>query len=192
MGQGLVGRGKGSAKLGNIGAEMFRMAQPFGMRLLAADPYADRDVARELGVELVSLADLFCQSDYLAVNCPLRPVTKGLVNAKRLAPRKTTAYLINTACDPIVDETALTEALLSGRLTGAGLDVFEDEPTSESNPLFQLNNCMVTPHALCWMDQSLPASALMILLLFSPWQEAGSLSGFYTIRSSRTCAGRLN
>ena len=153
MGDGLDGRVLGSVGVGNIGAEMFRMAQPFGMRFAAADPFADAQLAKDLGIELVSLEELFRRSDYLAVNCPLSPETKGLVNAEHLALMKPTAFLINTARGPIVDEAALTFALQSGQLAGAGLDVFEAEPAAADNPLFKMDNVIATPHALCWTDQ---------------------------------------
>lgn len=153
MGQGLMGRVLGSVGVGNIGAEMFRLAQPFGMRFMAADPFADPALARDLGIELVTLEDLFRQADYLTINCPLSPATEGLVNAERLALMKPTAQIINTARGPIVDEAALIAALQAGQLAGAGLDVFEDEPGSADNPLFQMDNVIVTPHALCWTDQ---------------------------------------
>lgn len=153
MGEGLVGRVLGSVGVGNIGAEMFRVAQSLGMKYIASDPFADPTVARELGIELVSMDDLFRRADYLAVNCPLSEATEGLVNAERLAMMKPSAYLINTARGPIVDEAALIKALSTGQIAGAGLDVFETEPSPADNPLFQMDNVIVTPHGLCWTDQ---------------------------------------
>jgi D-3-phosphoglycerate dehydrogenase len=153
MGMGLVGKTLGSVGMGNIGAEMFRLAAPFGMAFVAHDPVADPGVARDLGVELVSLDDVFRRSDFVCVNCPLSEETRGLVNAARLALMKPTAFLINTARGPIVDQAALTTALSEGRIAGAGLDVFEDEPSDAADPLFRLENVIVTPHALCWTDQ---------------------------------------
>ena len=87
------------------------------------------------------------------MNCPLSDETRGLVNAARLALMKPTAFLINTARGPIVDQAALTAALTEGRIAGAGLDVFEREPSDASDPLFRLENVIVTPHSLCWTDQ---------------------------------------
>ena len=153
MGMGLVGRTLGSVGIGNIGAELFRMAAPFGMKFIAHDPFADAAVAKDLGVELVSLEDVFRRSDFVCINCPLTDETHGLVNAERIALMKPTAYLINTARGPIVDQKALTEALQEKRIAGAGLDVFEDEPSDASDPLFALDNVIVTPHSLCWTDQ---------------------------------------
>jgi phosphoglycerate dehydrogenase-like enzyme len=153
MGIGLVGLTLGSLGIGNIGAEMFRLAKPFDMKFIAHDPYADRTVATELGVELTSLEEVFRRSDILTVNCPLSPETRHLVNAERLRLMKPSAYLINTARGPIVDQQALTEALTQRRLAGAGLDVFETEPPAENDPILKLDNVILTPHALCWTNQ---------------------------------------
>jgi D-3-phosphoglycerate dehydrogenase len=153
MGVGLVGRTFGSLGIGNIGAEAFRLAKPFDMKFIAHDPYADPAVARDLGVRLVGLEELFRESDVLSVNCPLNEETRHIVNAERLALMKPTAYLINTARGPVVDEAALTRALQEGRIAGAGLDVLEQEPSPAENPLYRLDNVILTPHALCWTDQ---------------------------------------
>lgn len=153
MGVGLVGKTLGSLGIGNIGAEMFRMARPFDMRFIAHDPFADRSVATELGIELVSLEELFARSDILSVNCPLTPDTHHIVNAERLALMKPSAYLINTARGPIVDQKALTRVLQEEKIAGAGLDVFEQEPPDPDDPLLKLGNIIVAPHALCWTDQ---------------------------------------
>jgi len=153
MGRGLVGRTLGQLGIGNIGAEVFRLARPFEMHLIAHDPYADPKVAQELGVRLVGLEDLFREADVLSVSCPLNDATHHIVNAERLALMKPTAYLINTARGPVVDEAALTRALQEGGIAGAGLDVFEQEPSPADNPIYRLDNVLVTPHALCWTDQ---------------------------------------
>ena len=108
---------------------------------------------RDLGVRLVGLEELFRESDVLSVSCPLNEETRHIVNAERLALMKPTAYLINTSRGPVVDEMALTRALQEGRIAGAGLDVFEQEPSPVENPLYRLDNVILTPHALCWTDQ---------------------------------------
>jgi len=153
MGVGLVGRTLGSVGIGNIGAEMFRMAKPFDMKFIAHDPFADRKVAAELGIELVPLEDVFRKSDIVSVSCPLSPETHHLVNAERLALMKPTAYFINTARGPIVDQKALTKVLQERRIAGAGLDVLEQEPPDPNDPILKLDNIILTPHALCWTDQ---------------------------------------
>ncbi len=153
MGQGLVGLTLGSVGIGNIGAEMFRLAAPFGMKFIAHDPYADQDAAKSLGVELAPIEGVFRRSDFVCVNCPWTPETTGLVDARKLALMKPTAFLINTARGPIVDEPALVEALQSETIAGAGLDVFEQEPSPTDNPLYAMDNVILTPHSLCWTDQ---------------------------------------
>jgi len=163
MGTGLVGRTLASVGLGNIGAEMFRLAAPFGMRHVAADPAADPALARELGVELVPLDEVFRRGDFVTVNCPLLPATRGLVDARRIALMKPTAYLINTARGPIVDQPALVAALRAGRIAGAGLDVFDPEPPPADDPVLALDNVVLAPHALSWTDEGfagIGASAL--------------------------------
>lgn len=153
MGVGLVGRTLGSIGVGNIGAELFRLIKPFGMKLIAHDPYADRKLAAELDVELVDLEEVFRRADIVSVSCPLTPQTRHLVNGERLALMKPTAYFINTARGPIVDQKALTKALQERRIAGAGLDVLEQEPPDPDDPILQLDNVILAPHALCWTDQ---------------------------------------
>ncbi len=153
MGVGLVGRTFGSLGIGNIGAEAYRMARPFDMKFIAHDPYADKALAAELGIELVGLEDVFRRSDILSVSCPLNAETRHLVNAERIALMKPTAYLINTARGPIVDQKALTRALQERRIAGAGLDVLEQEPPDPDDPILGLDNVILAPHALCWTDQ---------------------------------------
>ncbi|MDW6023938.1 NAD(P)-dependent oxidoreductase [Mesorhizobium sp. BAC0120] len=153
MGIGLVGRTFGSLGVGNIGAEVFRLLKPFEMRLIAHDPYIDKAVASELGIELVGLEELFRRADVLSVSIPLAPETRHFVNAERLALMKPTAFLINTARGPIVDQKALTAALQERRIAGAGLDVLEQEPPDPGDPILQLDNVILAPHALCWTDQ---------------------------------------
>ena len=153
MGIGLVGRTLGSLGIGNIGAEVFRMARPFDMKFIAHDPFADAVVARELGIELVGIEELFSRADVLSVSCPLTEETRHIVNAGRIAMMKPTAYLINTARGPIVDQKALTKALQENRIAGAGLDVLEQEPPDADDPILKLDNVILAPHALCWTEE---------------------------------------
>lgn len=153
MGTGLVGRTFGSIGIGNIGAETFRLLRPFDMKFVAHDPFASKEVAAALGVELVGLEEVFRRADIVSVSCPLTPETRHLVNAERLALMKPTAYLINTARGPIVDQKALTKVLQDRRIAGAGLDVLEQEPPDPNDPILALDNVILAPHALCWTDQ---------------------------------------
>jgi phosphoglycerate dehydrogenase-like enzyme len=153
MGRGLTGRVFGQLGLGNIGAEVIRLARPLDLRFIAHDPYADPALARELGVELVGLEELFTRSDFVSVSVPLSEATRGLVDARLLSLMKPTSFLINTARGPVVDQKALFEVLKERRIAGAGLDVFEVEPTPEGEPLLALDNVIATPHSLCWTDE---------------------------------------
>jgi D-3-phosphoglycerate dehydrogenase len=153
MGTGLTGRTLGQLGMGNIGAEVFRLAKPLEMRFLAHDPWADADVARQLGVELVDMETLFRESDFLSISVPLSDATRHLVDEAKLRLMKPTAYLINTARGPVVDQKALYRALTEGWIAGAGLDVFEQEPTPADEPILELDQVIVTPHALCWTDE---------------------------------------
>ncbi len=153
MGRGLLGRTLGSVGLGNIGAELFRLARPLGMSFIAHDPYVDPAVPESLGVRMLDLDELCREADVLAINCLLDEHTRNLIDARRLALMKPTAYLINTARGPIVDQRALTEALAEGRIAGAGLDVLSEEPPDANEPLLALDNVVLSPHALAHTDQ---------------------------------------
>lgn len=156
MGLGLTGRVLGVVGLGNIGREVFVLAQPFGMRHIAYDPYvnsAESAAIAAIGVKLVDLETLLKTADFVCICCALTPETHHLLNAERLALMKKTAYLINTARGPIVDQQALTIALREHRLQGAGLDVFDPEPIDPNDPILKLDNVIVTPHAICWTDE---------------------------------------
>ena len=154
-GVGLVGRTLGSLGIGNIGAEVFRLAKPFDMRFIAHDPFADSRLAEELGVELVNLDALFREADVLTIHCPLNDQTRGLVGESLLGLMKPRAFIINTARGPVVDQAALIRVLIEGRIAGAGLDVMEQEPPADDDPLLALDNVILAPHALCWTDQCL-------------------------------------
>ncbi|MBL8217453.1 MAG: hypothetical protein JNK87_42420 [Bryobacterales bacterium] len=154
LGTCMADRVLGSVGLGNIGGEMFRLAAGLGFsRFLACDPYADPAKARALNVELVSMEDLFRQSDFLTVNCLLNEQTRGLITEGLLRLMKPTAFFINTARGPIVDQKALTKALQEKWILGAGIDVFEQEPPDADDPLLQLENVLLAPHALAWTEE---------------------------------------
>jgi phosphoglycerate dehydrogenase-like enzyme len=151
---GLRGKTLGSVGLGNIASEMFRLLEPFGFaRKLAYDPFPLPSRAVELGVELVDLPTLFAESDFVTVNCPLTAETEGLVNGDLIDLMKPTAYLVNTARGPIVNQDELVAALQAGRIAGAGLDVFAVEPLAANHPLTGMDNVILAPHALAWNDE---------------------------------------
>ncbi|MGB6198494.1 MAG: phosphoglycerate dehydrogenase [Candidatus Acidiferrales bacterium] len=146
-GQGSELRGKtlGLVGLGRVGAEVARRARSLEMRVLACDPFLTEDAAREAGVVLVQLDRLLAESDFLSLHTALVPETERIINAANLAKTKRGAYLVNTARGELVDEAALADALRSGQLAGAGLDVFATEPPKDS-PLLGLPNLVATPH----------------------------------------------
>lgn len=127
---------------GVIGQATARIARGFGMRVIAHT----RPPLENTDVEMVALDALFAESDVISLHCPLTPNTRGLIGADRLASMKPTAYLINTARGPIVDEPALAEALRAGQIAGAGLDVLCVEPPGVENPLYGAPHCVITPH----------------------------------------------
>jgi phosphoglycerate dehydrogenase-like enzyme len=143
----LRGRTLGIAGLGRIGKAVAERGKAFGMRLLAHEPYPDTAFAARLGIELVSFDKLLAESDFLSLHVPLTEQSRHLVNKRTLARMKLTSFLINTARGGLVCESDLCEALAASRLAGAGLDVFEEEPTTKSNPLCRFDNVVMTPHA---------------------------------------------
>jgi phosphoglycerate dehydrogenase-like enzyme len=158
-GVGVPGRTLGIIGFGGIGRELARLMQPYGMTILAADPRVSPGAAADVGIELRSLEELMKRSDFVVVACLLNAETRHLLNPTRLALMKPTAYLINVARGPIVDEEALIAALREERIAGAGLDVFEREPPDPANPLFAMENVISTAHCLCWTDSFVDAVA---------------------------------
>ena len=153
MGMGLTGRTLALLGVGNIGAEVLRLTAPFDMRFIAHDPFVDAAKLKALGAEPVHIDNLFREADFLSISIPLSEATRGLVGEHMIGLMKPTAYLINTARGPIVDQKALYEALAANRIAGAGLDVFEIEPVPADEPILKLDNVILTPHALCFTDE---------------------------------------
>ncbi len=152
-GIGLTGRKLGLIGLGNIGREIARIVTPLEMRIAAYDPHVSESAATAVGAELRGLDQLLEESDFVCICCALTPDTHRLLNAERLAKLKPTAFLINVARGPIVDQKALTDMLTHRRIAGAALDVFEKEPIDSDDPLLTLDNVIVAPHAICWTDE---------------------------------------
>jgi D-3-phosphoglycerate dehydrogenase len=145
LGSELRGKTLGLIGLGRVGFNVARRAQAFEMRVLACDPYVRPEVAREEDVEMVPLDDLLARADVVSLHASLATDTEKIINAATLAKMKRGSYLINTARGELVDEPALAEALRSGQLAGAALDVFATEPLKDS-PLAALPNVVATPH----------------------------------------------
>jgi phosphoglycerate dehydrogenase-like enzyme len=146
LGVGLQGKTLGIIGLGRIGSHVAHIAQAFGMRVLATGFTLTAARALAHGVRMASLEDLLARSDVVSIHLRLSERSYKLIGTQELRLMKPTAYLINTARGPIVDEAALIQALRYRRIAGAGLDVFEQEPIDPSNPLLQLDNVVCTPH----------------------------------------------
>ncbi len=144
----------GLVAFGHIPQLVAPKAQAFGIRVVTHDPYVSKQVAERAGVEQVEFDELLKISDYISIHTPLLPATHHLFNADVLRRMKPTAYLINTARGPIVDEAALASALDQGHLAGAALDVMEQEPPPGSL-LFGRDNVIVTPHTSYYSEESL-------------------------------------
>ncbi len=153
MGMGLTGRTLGVVGAGRIGKELLRMARAFDLKLLAADPYVNAIELGYIGVRKVGLDTLLAESDFVVVCCLLNDETRHLIGAPQFARMRPAAYFVNVARGPIVDEAALIETLRAGRISGAALDVFEQEPVAPDNPLLAMDHVIVTPHSLCWTDE---------------------------------------
>ena len=146
----------GTVGVGNIGGELMRLLAPFRLSArLAYDPYCSPELAAELGVELVELDRLLSDSDFVAINCPLTEQTHKLIGPDQLNRMKPTAYLVNASRGPIVDQAALTASLREKKIAGAALDVFEQEPIASDDPLLELDNVILLPHAVGWTDEAL-------------------------------------
>ena len=147
----LAGLTLGIVGYGAIGAAVAAVGRAFGMRILGNRRTAEGPIPE--GGEFVNLDRLFQESDVVTLHCPLTPQTEGLVDAARLAQMKPTAYLINTARGPLVQESHLCDALQAGCLAGAGLDVLSVEPPAPDHPLLQAPNCVITPH-IAWATRA--------------------------------------
>jgi phosphoglycerate dehydrogenase-like enzyme len=140
--------------LGGIARETIRLLTAFGMRLpLACDPYVDAADGASLGVQLVDLDTLLGRADFVSLHCPLNDSTRGLLGARELALMKPDAYLINTARGGLVDEDALLAALTEGRIAGAAIDCFADEPHTDPRRWQDLDNVILAPHCIGWTDE---------------------------------------
>jgi phosphoglycerate dehydrogenase-like enzyme len=160
----LRGKTLGLIGLGNIGTKLAAMCTAaFAMRVIAYDPFVTPERAREIGVELVdSLLPLLQNADIVSIHTPLTPGTRGIVSSEALSHMKPTAILVNCARGGLVDEDALYVALSEGRLAGAGLDVWVQEPTPTSHPLLSLENVVATPHVAGASREAFEAMALTV------------------------------
>lgn len=153
LGMGLMGRTLGVIGVGNIGAEIFRLAQPFNLRLLGCDPNVSDSAMQALGASKVDMDTLLKESDFVSVNCLLDEKTRGLIGSREFKLMKPSAYFINTSRGPVVQEKALIDTMQNKRIAGAAIDVFEQEPMAMDNPLLKMDNVILAPHAICHTDE---------------------------------------
>ena len=146
MGVELYGKTLGIIGLGRIGTEVARRAFSFGMKVLAFDPFLNRQVAESLGIEVAELKDILRQSDYITVHTPLTEETKHSISSEEFATMKKGVRIINCARGGIIDEAALVKAVKEGTVAGAAMDVFEKEPLQADSELLQCDTVILTPH----------------------------------------------
>jgi phosphoglycerate dehydrogenase-like enzyme len=142
----IEGRTLGIIGLGKLGSKVARLAQAFGMNVIAWSPNLTPDKCKEAGVTYASKEQLFKTADVITIHVVLGPRSRGLVGREDLLRMKPTAYIVNTARGPIIDETALLEVLQQKKIAGAGIDVFSVEPLPVDHPFRKLDNMVITPH----------------------------------------------
>jgi D-3-phosphoglycerate dehydrogenase len=142
----VAGRTLGLVGFGHIAQLVARKLSGFKMDVLVYDPYAQAEALAAHGVRATALDELLALADFVSLHCPLTPQTRHLIGERELALMKPAAILLNTSRGPVIDEVALVRALRAGRIAGAGLDVLENEPPGPDNPLFSLDNVVLTPH----------------------------------------------
>jgi len=151
----LRGQVLGLVGFGKIPRVLAGKARALGLEVIAFDPYVDEASMAAHGVAKVEFADLLARADYVSIHSPLNPQTRGLIGEAELRAMKPTAYLINTARGPIVNEAALTSALREGWIAGAALDVLETEPPPDGHPLLAQDHVILTPHVAFYSEESL-------------------------------------
>ena len=175
----LRGKTLGLVGMGRIGRAVASRAVAFGMRLIAFDPVPDLEFDQRHGIRRVGFEELLAESDVVSLHLPLVPATRGLINRETLARMKPGAYLLNTARGGLVVEADLRDALVSGHLAGAGLDVLNSEPPEPGNPLLGLPNVVISPHIAGidtkgMADMADLASSCIVALFQGKWPEGAS------------------
>ena len=150
----IYGETLGIVGTGNIGRLTGRKGQAFGLKAIGYDPYVDKSLVYPFGISFVDLPTLLRESDYISLHVPLNKETNHMIGEKELSMMKPTAFLVNTSRGPVIDEQALIRALQQKKIAGAGIDVFEKEPTEADNPLFKMDNVICTPHSAFFSNVS--------------------------------------
>lgn len=183
IGAELQGKTLGVVGLGRIGRAVAARARAFGMKIVGHDPFIAPDQARDLEIELASLDEVFSRADFLTVHTPLTAETKGLIGAQAFARMNKGVRVINCARGGLVDETALFEAIKSGVVAGAALDVFEQEPPPPDHPLLSLAEVIVTPHLGASTTEAQEGVALTVAEQMRDYLLAGTLRGAVNVPS---------
>ncbi|GEL77728.1 C-terminal binding protein [Tenuibacillus multivorans] len=150
----LRGRTLGLVGFGNIPQTLTKKAQAFGLNVIAYDPFVPQSVAEEMAISLVSIDELYEQSDYVSVHLPLNDQTEKLISYAAFTKMKKDAFIINTSRGPVIDKQALIQALQKGEIAGAGLDVLEVEPIESGNPLLNMDQVILNPHSAFYSVES--------------------------------------
>jgi len=173
------GKTLGIVGFGGAGRELRRLVSPFAMKVLVHDPFVtDSTLDHHAVSRAASLEDLFARADYVSIHCLLNDETRGMIGRDLFRRMKPTAYFLNAARGPIVNEADLIGALQSGAIAGAGLDVFDQEPPPLDNPLLAMDNVILAPHSVCWTDecfQAIGESAVVSILSVLCGERPGGL-----------------
>jgi glyoxylate reductase len=157
-----MGKTVGIVGLGRIGAATARRLKSFGVKLLYNSRTRKPDLEEEIGIEYATLDSLIERSDIISLSLPYNRETHHLIDANRIAAMKDGVYLVNTARGRIIDQTALVEALKSGKIAAAGLDVFEEEPLDPGSPLASMDNVVLTPHLAASSEEAMKRMAVQV------------------------------
>lgn len=177
LGVELMGKTLGVIGLGRIGSVVASRARAFEMNVLAYDPYFTREAARDLGIEMASLDEIFARADFITLHTPLTDETRGIIDAAAIAKMKPGVRLINCARGGLIVESDLAAAIRSGKVAGAALDVFEQEPTPADNPLLALDQVITTPHLGASTQEAQLGVATMIAEQILDFLESGAIRG---------------
>ena len=158
----VMGKTVGIVGLGKIGAATARRLKSFGVKLLYNSRTRKPDLEEEIGIEYATLDSLIERSDIISLNLPYTRETHHLIDANRIAAMKDGVYIVNTARGRIIDQTALVEALRSGKVAAAGLDVFEEEPLDPGSPLASMDNVVLSPHLAASSEEAMERMAVQV------------------------------
>jgi len=182
-GREVQGKTLGVIGTGNIGGVVIKRAHAFGMKVIGYDPFLTEEAAASMGVELVPLSEIFTRADAITLHVPLTEATKNMVGREQIALMKTGATIVNCARGGLIDEVALAEALMSGKLGGAALDVFETEPPAADHPLFQCPNFIGTPHLGGSTEDAQASVAVIVAEAMVEYLQTGTIRNAVNVPS---------